>query len=47
MFCSHVRMYVCMYACIHQELLKNLCVCAHLVNKANSDSDLGGKDLNL
>ncbi len=37
--CSHV---LCMYACMHQELLKKTqqipCVCAHLANKANSDS---------
>ncbi len=47
MFCSHVRyvcfMYVCMYACMYQELLKNQtnssCVCTHLANKADSDSD--------
>ncbi len=34
--------YVCMYVCMYQELLKtttnSLCVCAHLANKADSDS---------
>ncbi len=50
MFCSYVRyvclyvcMYVCMYACMYQELLKTTtnssCVCTHLANKADSDSD--------
>ncbi len=35
-------MYICMYACMYQELLKTTtnssCVCAHLANKADSDS---------
>ncbi len=34
--------YVCMYACMYQELLKNTkssCVCAHLANEADSGSD--------
>ncbi len=51
MFCSHVRyvcIYVCMYACMYQELLKtttnSLCVCAHLANKADSDSDSSDSD---
>ncbi len=39
----YICMYVCMYACMYQELLKtttnSLCVCAHLANKADSDSD--------
>ncbi len=39
----YVCMYVCMYACMYQELLKTTtnssCVCAHLANKADSDSD--------
>ncbi len=45
MFCSHVR-YVCMYVCMHvctKSFLKTTtnssCVCAHLANKADSDSD--------
>ncbi len=34
-------MYVCMYACMYQELqtTNSSCVCAHLANKADSDSD--------
>ncbi len=36
-----------MYACMYQELLKtttnSLCVCAHLANKADSDSDSDDK----
>ncbi len=39
----YVYMYVCMYACMYQELLKTTtnssCVCAHLANKADSDSE--------
>ncbi len=39
----YVYMYVCMYACMYQELLKTTtnssCVCTHLANKADSDSD--------
>ncbi len=45
MFCSHVR-YVCLYVCTYvctKSFLKtttnSLCVCTHLVNKADSDSD--------
>ncbi len=38
-----ICMYVCMHACMYQELLKTTtnssCVCAHLANKADSDSD--------
>ncbi len=50
MFCSHVRyvcLYVCMYVCMHvctKSFLKtttnSLCVCTHLANKADSDSDV-------
>ncbi len=50
MFCSHVRyvcLYVCMYVCMHvctKSFLKTTtnssCVCTHLANKADSDSDL-------
>ncbi len=36
-------MYVYMYVCMYQELLKTTtnssCVCTHLANKADSDSD--------
>ncbi len=49
MFCSHVRyvcIYVCMYVCMHvctKSFLKTTtnssCVCTHLANKADSDSD--------
>ncbi len=43
MYVCTVCMYVCMYACMYQELLKTTtnssCVCAHLANKADSDSD--------
>ncbi len=45
MFCSHVRyvcLYVCMYVCTKSFLkttTNSSCVCAHLVNKADSDSD--------
>ncbi len=49
MFCSHVRyvcLYVCMYVCMHvctKSFLKTTtnssCVCTHLANKADSDSD--------
>ncbi len=48
MFCSHVR-YVCIYACMHvctksflkpQQIPR---VCAHLANKADSDSDSDNK----
>ncbi len=49
MFCSHVRyvcLYVCMYVCMHvctKSFLKtttnSLCVCTHLANKADSDSE--------
>ncbi len=36
----YVYMYVCMYACMYQELQTNSsCVCTHLANKADSDSD--------
>ncbi len=45
MFCSHVR-YVCLYVCMHvctKSFLKTTtnssCVCTHLANKADSDSD--------
>ncbi len=45
MFCSHVR-YVCIYVCMQvctKSFLKTTtnssCVCAHLANKADSDSD--------
>ncbi len=38
-----ICMYVYMYACMYQELLKTTtnssCVCTHLANKADSDSD--------
>ncbi len=42
--CMYVYVsYVCMYACMYQELLKNTtkssCVCAHLANEADSGSD--------
>ncbi len=47
MFCSHVRyvcLYVCMYACMYKSFLKTTtnssCVCTHLANKADSDSDI-------
>ncbi len=44
MFCSHVRyvQYVCMHVCTKSFLkttTNSLCVCAHLANKADSDSD--------
>ncbi len=45
MFCSHVRyvcLYVCMYVCTKSFLkttTNSLCVCTHLANKADSDSD--------
>ncbi len=45
MFCSHVRyvcLYVCMYVCTKSFLkttTNSSCVCAHLANKADSDSD--------
>ncbi len=46
MFCSHVR-YVCLYVCMHvctKSFLKTTtnssCVCTHLANKADSDSDV-------
>ncbi len=49
MFCSHVRyvcLYVCMYICMYvctKSFLKTTtnssCVCTHLANKADSDSD--------
>ncbi len=42
----YVYMYVCMYACMHvctKSFLKTTtnssCVCTHLANKADSDSD--------
>ncbi len=45
MFCSHVRyvcLYVCMYVCTESFLkttTNSSCVCTHLANKADSDSD--------
>ncbi len=43
----YVCMYVCVYVCMHvctKSFLKtttnSLCVCAHLANKADSDSDM-------
>ncbi len=43
----YVYMYVCMYVCMHvctKSFLKTTtnssCVCTHLANKADSDSDL-------
>ncbi len=45
MFCSHVRyvcLYVCMYVCTKSFLkttTNSSCVCTHLANKADSDSD--------
>ncbi len=44
--CIHVYMYVCMHVCMHvctKSFLKtttnSLCVCTHVANKADSDSD--------
>ncbi len=44
--CMFICMYVCMYVCMHvctKSFLKTTtnssCVCTHLANKADSDSD--------
>ncbi len=47
LFSCQIYIYLCMYVCMHvctKSFLKtttnSLCVCAHLVNKADSDSDM-------
>ncbi len=53
MFCSHVRyvcLYVCMYVCTKSFLkttTNSSCVCTHLANKADSDSDIVYRELML
>ncbi len=40
--CMYVYMYVCMHVCTKSFLkttTNSLCVCTHLANKADSDSD--------